>query len=665
MLKSVPAPLKNAFEETDFILEERAEQVVAEHVSRGETLEALGDSITNSYEGHPDMVRTLLKWCNAVSLDEKCLLREAAANTWRSSASDISEGLERVLLAKGRPHPLLWAIAKDSYWRSIVASIASHHPSSALAYQLGRERRLIDVNVLPEIFESPTSVARAIREMFTTTLSENTPSNLSLQNMYDRIALIASYDECVAIIVLRFLGDVTRNALDPIVRSVARAAASHVRHVLAVHVQHAASENASSSQGTIVQGRRYVVHLSLIVDSLIHRVSSFDRAILDALLSLLLSGDKSSSARRRLDKQYSVLRSTYSTLIGKLVLVDDEQQDMGKGGATTELLDTIGNGDENGDSDEVLVVDEDSTLLIDNDVVETVSEVKASPEMKFILMRALCYPEIRDDVIKALFTSEFPVGSDSAADERRKRCLSLMLAVSGVAASETDEALLQKVESEDGKKQLRNDIARLYRRIRVVCNGCSTMRPKPTILRLHKSTVELVTREVEHATIAHGVMAWALDGLQGNDRAIITNCSKHLAFLEVIITRHPLLLHNVLNVLRKVFVRDYKQLPVGSAHEIRDILMTWLSTLSKLRIGCLVLIMFHTEWAPDTRISDSYLRLFAEKLLRAIAPPFQPTFSDALMTVLQHPRVEQALNIDRKLVSMSLDVRKQVYESVG
>lgn len=664
MLKSIPAPPAAAFVDIDSVLDEGAETVVAEHVSRGETLEALGESITNSYEGHPDMVRTLLNWCKVVSLDEKVLLREAAANTWRSHASGMSEGLERLLLSKGRPHPLLWHIAKDSYWRTIAASIASNHPSSALAYQLDRERRLIDANISSKIFESPASVVRAIRDMFNTTLSENAVSNQSLQVMYDCIALIASYDECVAFIVLHFFGNVARHAVDPMVRSITRTASFHVRNSIAELSRQAVCENASSSQSAIAQGRRYAVHLNLVVDSIVYEIRSLDRVVLDAILSLLLSPDKSSSARRRLDKQYSVLRSTYSTLIGNLVLVDGEQQDTEGGGMTMKSLDPAGNGGKIDDNDEVMLVDDCSTIRLNNDVVETVSGVKASPEMKFILMRALCYPEIRDDVVKALFTSEFNVSTENAADERRKRCLSLMLAVSGVAASETNETLLQKVASEDGMVHLRNEIAWLYRRIRVVCNGCWTMRPKPNILRLHKSTIDMITREVKQAIVAHGVMAWAISGLQVNDRAMITNCTKHLAVLEVVITHHPLLVHPVMNALHDLFVRDFKQLPVGSAHEIRDMLMSCLSNWSKLRIGYFVLTIFHSEWAADTRISDNYLCIFVEKLLQSIAPPFLPAFSDILMSVLQHPRVEQALNIDQKLLSMALDIRKQVYESV-
>lgn len=668
MLKQQETTSISALAETDSVLDKNVETVLDDQYTRGETLGALGEALTNSYEGHPDMIKIILGWCQTVDVDGIDLLRDATASVWRAQEQQVAGGLEPILLASGKPHPMVQPVATDPYWKTVAAGFASRHSTSAFAYQLNRERRLVDAHVSLDIYNSPKGLARFVCDMFRAALTDGPPSNRRLSTLYDRLALVASYDECVALAVLRFLAGVLRNAEDPFVRAVAHTAVQRVRLSI-VTLARQADPRKDKTPLAMLHARRYAVRLGLLVDCAVHG-AQLDRAVMDAILSLLLPIDRSHAARRRLDKPCSTLMATYSTLLGKLTLIDENDRDGHVNGHATDHGSAIGNTD---DIDEHILDgsnnrmgrDNDTLIGDDDDVVETVTESKAPVQTKVVLMRALCYPEIRDDVVKELFTMEFRGSKDNAMDLKRRRCLTLVLAVSGVVCVESDKGLYDKLESTEGKKNMRTEIGKLYRTLRRTADGCARMRPKPTVLRLHSETLAAVRRDIQHALVARGVLAWAVEGLQVSERAVVANCSKHLAFLEAVVCRHDLLLHPVISALRRVFVRDHKQLPVGAAHELRTMFIDCISTWSRFSIGRAVLVVFATEWADDVRIEGKYLCRFVDRVLENVAPPFSKAFANVLLNVLQHARVEQALSLDRKLMCTALDMRKRIYDSVG
>lgn len=613
-------PVGSVLRDTDALLSEDVEVAIRQHASAKQPFDTLGEALISSYVGVPDMIRTLLTWCGAASLDAPSILRESTKNVLKKHEHRVVDNLEPVLLSS-IPNHLLRPLAVSAYWRGIALSIASEHPVSAFSYELNRENALADAQIPVTIFKSPQVFSIAFREIIESALSVPPVSNDDMNALYNRIALVSTYDQCVTLSAIRILAPM-RNADSPVLRAIA----INALHAIRLAVFKVAR---NSSYASIADARRFSISINLLVDSVLAG-TKLDKMYLVALQALVLPINPSHHGKRRHDKYVALLAATYNAMLG----------DPGATGC-----------DDDGD-----------------EVVETGSEMDLNPNAMFVLLRALCYPEIREDIAKGLFTVEHRVGGFGTGNDRKCQFYCSLLSHSYVVACESDDSLRKKLASTDCKMNLRKAIDKLSHRFGAVVVLCDRIRIGTTLKKGSKRNMEGLLAEVRNPFIADGVLMWASDGLlcravagrtNISERVVFMNAKRYLTVLETIAQRHDIQLYRVLTVVHDAFCRDFNERVDASL--IEDFQMLLLKNLASwvgLRFGADVLTHFKNVWLDDDLISGFHIRAFVNSVLNGLEAPYSKTLASSLSSVLRHDRVETAVSEDSKLVAMVFEFRK-------
>lgn len=617
-------PVASALRDTDAILSDDVEGAIHGHVASEQSFDTLGELLIASYVGVPDMIRELFSWCEVAKFDAQSVLRHSTKIVLKEHQHRVIDNLELVLLTSSVPHHLLRPLIVDPYWRQVALSIASEHPLSTFCYELNRENRLADSNLPVSIYKSPTSFSNALREMIQSVLSAPSISNKTITDLFNRIALVSTYDECVALVSLRMLGDLARNASSVFERVFAVNGMGYVRRAVVQTMR-------QSSYIREAHARWYVVHMNLLVDSVCVN-AKVDEVLLNALQTLVLPVSTSGNGKRRHEKCMAILAATYGALL-----------DDGVAGGC----------------------DDD-----DDEVVETGSEMDLSPAVKFVLVRALCYSEMRDDIAKALFTTQALGGCSSAGNNRKSKCYSMLLAYSFVAVRESDDSLRAKLVSTEEKAVLRKTVEKLARRAGVVAGLCHRLRAGSTRLKGTQRNMDILLSELKHGMIAHGALLWAEEGLHGRvnndrmsavaERSPVLNAKKYLAVLEAIAQCHNFLFDRVLKIMHEGFCRDFnKRVDENVVEDFRNYVIKRFASWVGLCMGIGVLMHFQNVWLLDSTMSSFHIRAFVHCVLQGIEQPCSSELMESLSAVLQHDRVMTAVGEDCKLSSLVLEFRKK------
>lgn len=615
--------LSSALRTTDAILSDDVETAIHQHVSNHQSFDALGESLIASYVGFPDMVRVLFSWCEDASLDATSILRESTKTVIKRHQHHLIDNLEPVLFFSTGPN-ILRPLIMDPYWCRVSLALAADHPLSFFCHQLSREHRLAQANLPVSIYDSPATFAAALRNVMQTTMSDPYLSSLDdVTQVVDRLALMSVYEDYSALLALRILGTVAATAKSSITRITACNAMRRIRTCMMQTIT-------STSHVTEVNARVFAVHTNLVIDSL-NAAAKVDASLLNALVALVLPSSRIPTAKRRRDKAIALLSSTYGGLL------DD------------------GGGDDD-----------------DDEVIETSLEIDLSPNVKFVLIRALCYPVLRDDIAKGLFTSEHFVGTTASPRDRKCECYSILLAYSFICMRETDESLRDKLASSQHKLALHKSVEKVGHRLCVAASLCHRLCSGAPLMKGSKRNLDLLISYVEHPAVAFGSMLWASEGLLGPsdnergavvDRSIMAHVRKYMSTLEAIAEFHEVFCHRVMKIVHLAFCRDFQRsVDQSLVEDFRNFLIKKLATWGSLSFGNSVLLYFRTVWLADPHVSGLYVRAFVLSIMQAIDPPYSKDFMTSLLTLLQHDRVVTAVGEDCKLASTVLDFRKRAYD---
>lgn len=606
MNTTTPSP----FDAFDAILSDDVEKKVATFLETHDNTKDVTDALMESYEGVPDMIRALIDWSN-IYTDGTANLEQAVETVLLEHEQTIIPRLDEALATTEKSLPVVTAITAAKRWNPVVSKVAARNKESTLHNLLTRETRLSQAGINQDVLSTPSTFVEAITAQFTKLFSDEKPvSDDDLIGLYNRVSALCTYDECSTIVSLRIFNTLAKDADTPLMRGLYRRVGQEVRKE-AVKVMTAASimnEN---------MARQYVTRLAILTDCVVANVS-MRKPVVDALLNLF-GNDR--SIRRRYETETKILRGVYGSLIGDIGIKDG-----------------------------------------DGEVVEAVEEFHCSIDEKVVLIKMLCHVEVFEDILKSLFSHEHRTCLEGKPDVAKRTCLCLLLAYAGVFICKDDGDLPEMLEDDATKEKLRSEIKKSFEHIEQVAEVCEDLKPGCARYQMRGPPIEILLEGVKSPLIARGVLMWAKEGLQGGPdlRSLIMTAPTHLAFLEAIAQKHPVLQGDVLDVIRAAFMRDYPDLDIVQAEELRDKFTKTITGLVRIQMAPQIVHMFQTSWADNERVDLAHLRHFIDGLLQIISPPYSRSFAKSVMALLGNARVASAIERDPRIVSKVLKFRDEI-----
>lgn len=741
--------MTDAFRPVDSVLDHRSDTLVSQLHAHGTALAPIGDALANSYDGVPDMLRTVITWSSITALDASAVMRQALSTTIKAHHCNFIRHIDMALANAKDPYAFLAPIVSDSDWASSAFStIAAHHPNSLFAYFIHRQRRLTRHSISPDVFISPARLRQQLCTLLTSALSDPSFDLPSLRTLSDAVSVIATHTVETYILSLSFLCDLHHRAQHPRLRRIAQQLTHAVRtHAVADarHIQTRASRHFGSSKSPH-RARQYAVYHSLLAECRALKTPP-DSPILNALVALLLPEEPSqqekplsavataaavaatttaatrgpvaspvaigavspaakspgssatkggaSSAptaptRRRMDREYAVLLSTYSVLIGDLSLTCGSAD--GVAAATTNA--PVGgaayphakaNGGAVDDPDDMDLDThahahasntnphhsaarraraDHTASSTDDDGTVSASELDIPLRSKLVLIRALCYPEVFSDLISGLFGAAHRISFDAPAESRRRHCLALLLAYAGVTRRFDAPDLERRMASPVGKAALRRSIAQLYKTVAEVAKVIEHLRPGlPSRFRNSRKKLDFLKEAISNEIAARAVVAWAQDGLKGGvvDTASIPLVGKHLDFLKGVARLHDSLRDGIFTLLRDAFAQKRTRLDARQTDEMQTSLLKCFVDLMGVCDPSEVLTRFLGEWVEAKRVNLKHIQAFVIMMLRTVEPPFKRSFAETLKIFLKHRLVAQAVQKDMEASCAVVEFRKNVH----
>lgn len=598
------------FDAFDAILSDDVDHQLSSYLASNKDLRDATERLTESYEGVPDMICALVEWSNLYG-NGNANLEQAVETVLLEHEQTIIPRLDEALASTENSLPVVTSVTESERWSPVVSSMAARNKESTLHNLLTRESRLAKAGINQDVLQSPASFIDAITEQFTKLLSpEKQVSDDELLALYNRVSALCTYDECSTIVSLRMFNKLAHDAESPFMRGLYRRVGQEVRQE-AVRVMTAA--NIMSEH----MARQYVIRLAFITDCVEANVP-MRKPIVDALLNLF--GGTDQSIRRRFETETKILRSVYGCLIGDIEVKEG-----------------------------------------DGEVVEAVQEFNGSVEDKVVLVRMLCHVEVFEDILKALFSHKHRTYLDGEPDISKRTCLCMLLAYSGVFICKDDNALPTMLDDEVTKEKLCEEIKHLFMEIRKVAEVCESLKPGSPRFQIRGAPVQVLLEGTKSPLIARGVLMWACEGLEGgsNLRELLVTAPRHLAFLEAIAEKHPVLQGEVLNVLRDAFMRDYPELDAIEVEKLRDLFTKTITGLVRIQMAPQIVRMFQESWADNKRVDLAHLRHFINGLLQIISPPYSQHFAASVMDLLNNERVASAIQRDPDIVRKALMFRKE------
>lgn len=598
------------FDAVDEILSDDIEKKVASFLETHDSAKGATNALMEGYEGVPDMIRALVDW-SSLYTEGTANLEQAVENVLLEHEQTIIPRLDEALATTEKSLPVVTAITAAKRWNPVVSKMAARNKESTLHNLLTRETRLSQAGINQDVLSTPSAFVEAITAQFTKLFSDEKPlSDDDLLGLYNRVSALCTYDECSTIVSLRIFNTLAKDAETPLMRGLYRRVGQEVRKE-AVKVMTAASIMNEH------MARQYVTRLAILTDCVVANVS-MRKPVVDALLNLF-GNDR--SIRRRYETETKILRGVYGSLIGDIGIKDG-----------------------------------------DGEVVEAVEEFNCSIDEKVVLIRMLCHVEIFEDILKSLFSHEQRTYLEGKPDVAKRTCLCLLLAYAGVFICKDERDLPEMLEDDVTKEKLRSEIKKSFEQIEQVAEVCEDLKPGCPRFKIRGPPIEILLEGVKSPLIARGVLMWAQEGLQGGSdlRSLVVTAPTHLAFLEAIAQKHPVLQGEVLDVIREAFMRDYPDLDIVQAEELRDKFTKTITGLVRIQMAPQIVHMFQTSWADNERVDLAHLRHFIDGLLQIISPPYSRPFAKSVMALLGNSRVASAIERDPRIISKVLKFRDEI-----
>lgn len=640
------------YTEMDAILNPEIQRTLPDHFHSGISLYDIGEALIDSYIGCPDMIKLVLSWTAARSLDGTAMLRTATEQALKARGPEIVAKLDEMLLKSAKPPPAFIAMTENPHWRQFFSTLSSDYPNSTLRYRLDRQRQLSEIGVSHKIYEGPQTLWQTIQNMLESEFKNANDVHITpecLNKFYDQVAIVATEDEDSCMMTLRLLYILGNAARSKFMRRVSDAASSRVCAAFTEMLFR-------TSRLSKFEGRRHTVSMRLSMaireEETMPGEDTFKSIF--ALITPIHSTSSLQAERRRIDKAVGNILSIYRYLLDK-------------DGAESQ-------------SQDVRVIDED-----DDAVVEAVSESLSAVSVRFALMRALSYPDMREDLTRTAFTQwcDFsPGGAQSGpaggmphgdvTDKRRRSCVCLMLAHADIAGMLSDEKLRNLLSNPEGTERLRKRVKRAEGILKESTEACITARAEIERGNLRRQSLDNVLKNMKNVTVASGIIMWADEGLTGGRRetqsgesvkGLLSHANLYVTFLEAVIREHPVFTKNAVGVLQRAASRNARKgEPESVLRSQRQMLVKTLGSWVKFNGWMSILESFLNEWAPMRKLNNEDFRIFITAILEIVAPPYSSAFSTSLTGVLRHDRIVQAVAEDNELSSKVLALQSTIYK---
>lgn len=616
-------PGASALQQADSLLNEGIESEIEKFLSAGGTQRQAFDLMVGSYDGVPDAITQLVRWTPILRRTES-ILDNALEQVLKEHQQSVVSRVDQEMVLMDQAPEFLYELNSSTRWRPVVARLGNQNRGSALFNFLARTARLKDAGVDTAVMSAPAPFLNAISEEVSRLMARPRLSESDLVSFYRRIRSLSTFDESCTAIAIRLFASLAQRANDPFTRRLYRRAAQEIR-AEAVRVM----ENvAGVPRATALQ---FVQRLAIVLEC-VAAGSPVKKEVLDALVALL---SRERVASRRYDSEVMVLNQAFRGLLGEPTDDDIQLIDGGNADDSPSRVPTIG---------------------------QLSQEEAAKRE---VLVGMLCHAEVFRALIHSLFThaGRSYVGVQSRVDTNRRHCLCLLLSYAGVFLSLQGDEIVQRLQDSEALKTMREKSAALRNRLERVAIVCEDLKPGCPRFKFKGKPVQSLVEGLDDAVVATGLLEWAREGLHGgpDQRTLLVTTPKHLAFVEGVAEKHASLRVKALDILHAGFSRKYSvNLDVLDAEKLRDMFLQSMVSMIPLFMGPAVVEMFMKHYVPDVGVDNAHLRRFVEGLLQLIAPPYQRTFAAAVLRLVNHPRVIEAVAKEMKVENLVISFRSEV-----
>lgn len=591
---------------SDAILAEETDSHIDKYLKAGGSLAEVSETLQESYEGIPEMIKLMAEWCDVFS-EGHTYMENCLETVLKTVAPTVIPRLDDALLLPENK-TVIQELVSSPRWGSVVDDLARRHKKTVFYNIIARQKRLEAAKVPEGIY---ASLDAFMNELVSLVQSCCAPgklvSNRELQDLYDRLSIMCSYDEVVAIVCIRLFSELARDAEHPPMVG--------VYHRLCYEIRKGAVktmvESGIAEKETALQ---YIIRQTMSAEFASSGVS-MRKPVISALLGLLEGG-----TRRRYDKEIMVLRDIYGRLIGDIGFSED-----------------------------------------DGEVVENVTELDYDVREKALLVTVLCSHEVLDGLLNSIFSHAHRTYLDGEIDVGKKRCLCLLMSYTTLFRSMNHEDIEHKLGNEDTKRVLRMSLNSTMKKLGRVATVCEELKPGGSRFKVKTRALETLLDSVKDPVIARGILVWAKEGLNGGAdlRALVVTAPKHLAFLEALAENHAVLRTEILSIIRDAYLREYSGLDIMQIDDLREMFIVTITGMFRFQMGPLILAVFEETWADDETVDKEHLRRFIMRLLQTVSPPYDKVFVHRMLCLLEHERVKSAVSRG-KVTSLVEEFKSQV-----
>lgn len=583
------------FDADDAILEDNLVDMLIAHVKAGGSLFDACESLHQSYEGFPQMLRLVTEWIdiygNGVDVLESAFQTSILANE-ANMISKLNESLSK----PGAKEVLAKVVSSDR-WSPIVSQIAERHKGSNLHSMLIREKGLKDAGLDLDVVASAGNFILGLEEQFSTFFSSAAVAeNKPVRDLYERVSAMCAYDEHTLVVGLRYLCSLSRHSGDISIRGLYKRVGEEVRQRVVV--------NGVTGTSTSEQAKKHdMFRIFIMIDAAAAGVT-IGRTLVDALVNVMVSGGK----KRSSEQDVRMLVEVYGFIFG----------DIGMSG-----------------------------ILQDGDkIMDATADLSIAEKVFFIEM--LCHKEVLNDLMNATFSHYHrSYTREEVPDTTKRRCMVLLLAYIEMFKTMPESNIRSVLATPPLRESFRNNLKAIVERFDSVAAACEACPPGTPWYKIRKGHAKTLVDAVGDPLMASAVYMWAREGLKGteaNVRDLEKTAPRHLAFLQAVAEAHLQLRPRILDAVHEAFVRDYPGLDITQIEDMRDNYIKYIIALARIQMAPEVVDAFYTNWAGDERIDKAHLRRFISGLLDTITMPFSDELWGKLSLLVRHVRVDSALD---------------------
>lgn len=600
------------FTADDAIFDPDVDAHLVAYLDRGGDGKLASDHLSNSYSGYEDTITEIYNWGQLVGIGD-IAINNALKEVITQHQSALIPQIDKALSNNPESASLITTLAASPIWSAFMVDLAARHKQTSFYDVITREAKLSDIGLSSDILSTPEAFLDAMTAQFEKLFSLDDPvSKHHVTDFLRKMAIMCTYDELTTVVSLRLLAELAHDTEDSHELVLYRRLSQEIQ-AEAVNVM------TKSSVVPKTIARQYIMRLVINIHCAMSSVD-IKKPVIDALVTIADSGH-----RRRFDREVSVLLKEYGSLLGTI--------DIG---------------------------DSDASALRENSSDPT-------PVEKRVLLQTLCHFEIVADLTKALYSHSCRTYVEGRPYQRKRRCLSMLLAYVSVFLKLNDRQLEEGLNSETTKQMLLTTVKQTYDALNSTAAICEDLLPGSSRSKIKGKPIETLLNGITDPIIARGIVLWAKECLHGGTdlRALLKTAPKHLGFLEAVVKLHDNLCEDVLLVIHTAFTRNYPGLNSSQVNQLRELFVKTIIGMVNFTVGPQVVLVFKRLWVDSGVAKKPDLRNFVTALFRTISPPYSEPVAVAVNEFLRHDKVLSAIEGDVTLSGRVFNFQDETAEALN